>query len=82
MAQRDDSETEYVSKQLVRAQHAARSAEAEVGELRGTIAEMKTQLARARQDQESFQTMLDIKRGVQDRFSSLTDRLRSRLRRA
>ena len=80
MAQRDDSEIADVSKQLVQAQHAVRAAEAEAGQLRGTIAEMQTQLARARQDQESFQLLLDAKHRASKRLSSAAQRIRGRLR--
>ena len=63
---------------MVHADANARSAEA--GRLRGTIAEMQTQLARARQDQESFQLVLDARRRASERVAGLTDRLRGRLR--
>ena len=50
--------------ELERAREAARLAEAEAGRLRGEIVELKTQLARARQDQEAYQRVLDAKRTV------------------
>jgi hypothetical protein len=50
--------------ELERARQAARLAEAEAGRLRGEIVELKTQLARARQDQEAYQRVLDTKRSV------------------
>ena len=49
---------------LFEAREAARLAEAEAGRLRGEIVELKTQLARARQDQEAYQRVLDTKRTV------------------
>ena len=45
-----------------------REHEAELGRLRGEIVELKTQLARARQDQEAFQRALDVKRSVGGRL--------------
>lgn len=50
--------------ELAAAREAARLAEAEAGRLRGEIVELKTQLARARQDQESFQRLLDTRRSL------------------
>lgn len=52
------------AEQLSLAREAARLAEAEAGQLRGEIVELKTQLARARQDQEAYQRLLDAKRSV------------------
>lgn len=46
------------------AREAARSAQAEAGRLRGEIVELKTQLARARQDQEAFQRLFDTRRSL------------------
>jgi hypothetical protein len=50
--------------ELFEAREAARLAEAEAGRLRGEIVELKTQLARARQDQETYQRVLDAKRSI------------------
>ena len=50
--------------ELFEAREAARLAEAEAGRLRGEIVELKTQLARARQDQEAYQRVFDTKRTV------------------
>jgi hypothetical protein len=49
---------------------AAREAEAAVGELRGTIAEMRVQLARARQDQDTYQRGLTLVRRTRDRLAA------------
>jgi chromosome segregation ATPase len=73
-------EIEQLRRDLAGAVAAARAAEAEAGRLRGTIAEMQTQLARARQDQESFQLVLDAKRRASERVASVTQRVRGRLR--
>jgi chromosome segregation ATPase len=73
-------EIEQLRRDLDGAVAAAREAEAEAGRLRGTIAEMQTQLARARQDQESFQLILDTKRRVSARVAGVTQRVRGRLR--
>jgi chromosome segregation ATPase len=75
-----DQEIEQLRRQLAGAMTAAREAEAEAGRLRGTIAEMQTQLARARQDQESFQLLFDVKRRANERITSVTERVRGRLR--
>jgi len=53
--------------ELTAAREAARLAEAEAGRLRGEIVELKTQLARARQDQEQYQRALDAYRAVRGR---------------
>lgn len=66
--------------ELAQAREAARQAEAEAGRLRGEIVELKTQLARARQDQESFQKALDAKRAVAARADRLIAAVRRRLR--
>ena len=50
--------------ELEQAREAARLADAEAGRLRGEIVELKTQLARARQDQEAYQRVFDTKRTV------------------
>lgn len=50
--------------ELFEAREAARLAEAEAGRLRGEIVELKTQLARARQDQEAYQRVFDTTRTV------------------
>jgi len=55
--------------ELVQAREAARHAEAEAGQLRGEIVELKTQLARARQDQESYQRLLDARRSAGARWA-------------
>ena len=44
---------------VAEARQAAKDAEAEAGRLRGLMAEMSTQLARARQDQDRFQRPAD-----------------------
>ena len=74
------AEIEQLRLDLAGAVASAREAEAEAGRLRGTIAEMQTQLARARQDQESFQLLLDAKRRASERVSSVAERIRGRLR--
>mgnify|MGYP000969947299 FL=1 len=66
--------------ELAAAREAARVAEAEAGQLRGEIVELKTQLARARQDQEAFQKALDAKRAVSERADRALAALRRRLR--
>lgn len=50
------AENERLRADLETAGVAARTAEQESGQLRGTIAELQVQLIRARQDQEGFQT--------------------------
>lgn len=65
--------------QLEQAREAARLAEAEVGRLRGEIVELKTQLARARQDQETFQQWFDRYRAVRGRTDPLFAGVRRRL---
>jgi len=57
-----------------------REHEAELGRLRGEIVELKTQLARARQDQEAYQRMLDAKRAVSERADRWIAAVRRRLR--
>jgi hypothetical protein len=74
------AEIEQLRRDLATAVAAARAAEADAGRLRGTIMEMQTQLARARQDQESFQLVLDAKRRVSETVASVTQRVRGRLR--
>lgn len=66
--------------ELARAREAARLAEAEAGQLRGEIVELKTQLARARQDQEAFQKALDARRAVSTKVDRWVGALRRRLR--
>lgn len=66
--------------ELAQAREAARLAEAEVGRLRGEIVELKTQLARARQDQEAFQKALDARRAVSRTADRWISAVRRRLR--
>ena len=60
---------------LVAAVAAARDSESEVGRLRGRVAELLTQLDRARQDQERFQSWLDARRSVAERVDAVRRRL-------
>lgn len=66
--------------ELAQAREAARLAEAEAGRLRGEIVELKTQLARARQDQEAFQKALDAKRNVAAKVDRVVAAVRRRIR--
>ena len=59
---------------LATAVTAARDAELEAGRLRGRIAELLTQLDRARQDQERFQSWLDARRSVVERVDAVRRR--------
>lgn len=53
-----ESSYEDLQQDLLAARDAARGAEAAAGVLRGQVAELHVELARARQDQEHFQRML------------------------
>lgn len=75
-----DSELEQLRRDLAGAVSAAREAEAEAGRLRGTLTEMQTQLARARQDQEAYQQLIDAKQRASASASRLKDRILGRLR--
>lgn len=66
--------------ELAQAREAARLAEAEAGQLRGEIVELKTQLARARQDQETYQKALDARRAVAAKLDRWAAGLRRRVR--
>jgi hypothetical protein len=61
---------------LLAARDVARGAEAEAGVLRGQLAELNVELARARQDQEYFQRMVPV--GLRASWSRVTRGLRSR----
>ena len=61
---------------LLAARDAAKGAEAAAGVLRGQLAQMQVELARARQDQEYFQRMLPL--GLRASWSRLARGLRSR----
>lgn len=75
-----DPQLARLEQELQAARDAARAAEAEAGRLRGEIVELKTQLARARQDQEAFQKVLDVRRAVVTRLDRWVAGLRRRLR--
>ena len=66
--------------ELAQAREAARLAEAEAGRLRGEIVELKTPLARARQDQAAFQKALDAKRAMAAKADRFVGAVRRRLR--
>jgi hypothetical protein len=72
------SEQSYddVRQDLLAARDAARGAEAAAGVLRGQLAEMHVELARARQDQDYFQRMVPF--GVRTSLSRLSRSLRAR----
>lgn len=72
------SEIDELRQDLAAAALAAREAEAETGRVRGELAEMHLQLTRARQDQERYQRLFDVRRRAGDQL----DRVRGRLRRA
>jgi hypothetical protein len=61
---------------LLAARDAAKGAEAQAGVLRGQLAEIHVELARARQDQEYFQRMIPV--GLRASWGRLTRGLRSR----
>ena len=72
------SEQSYhdVRQDLLAARDAARGAQAAAGVLRGQLAEMHVQLARARQDQEYFQRMLPL--GLRSTVSRIGRSVRAR----
>lgn len=72
------AENDQLRAAVVAATDAARRSEAETGRLRGTIAEMQVQLARARQDQERFQRLLSGWQGTLDRYDTWKRRIASR----
>jgi hypothetical protein len=61
---------------VLAARDVAKGAEAEAGALRGQLAEIHVELARARQDQEYFQRMIPV--GLRASWGRLTRGLRSR----
>lgn len=61
---------------LLAARDVAKGAEAEAGVLRGRLAELNVELARARQDQEYFQRMVPL--GLRASWGRLGRGLRSR----
>lgn len=73
----DERSYDELRADVAAAREAARLAEAEVGRLRGTIAEMQVQLVRARQDQDRYQRWLGAWRGMRDRLAQVKRRVRA-----